>query len=450
VPEHTSDAVALVFGPGAALAPTTCSGMDTPKRCAKAAVAAGTTRDLGQGDDDGPPTTKRLFYIDWPLLDRHRDSLANRIDCWIDCQDLAAPAGLSDPCFAGQGGTWRPRCPVTRPTFNTTSWGGRWAQEKLGLNQDAPNTALGYELIAPESGVLIGDAEAAVEVPLQMLVALSPRELLGARVHGVFGTSFVYLGLRGDADLEAFRRVAHEAHHHEAPFDIESYVQTFPAEPHQLFVTPAGTPEGSGEGNAVLEVSATPYLYSLRFYDWLRRDVEGRQRPIHLGHAFDNLAPDRTGEAVRRVKKTPGDLRSGSFCLVKARASGRSRTGDHALTRNTDTPAHMASAEVDGVGRMPAAVRRCRRCRHRCRWPSPCRHRECRTRRGRTRGSQRSRSRYSPRPATALASWHHVAWYKSKAECIDVGQQYEREGWPYACLPLVRRNLGNRELAVAT
>jgi hypothetical protein len=41
----------------------------------------------------------------------------------------------------------------------------------------------------------------------------------------------VHLGLCGDADLEAFRRVAHEAHHHETPFDIESHVQTFPAEP---------------------------------------------------------------------------------------------------------------------------------------------------------------------------------------------------------------------------
>ena len=363
VPEHTSDAVALVFGPGAALAPHDVLWyMDTPKRCAEAAVAAGTARNLGQGEDDSPPTTKRLFYIDWPLLDRHRDSLANRIDCWFDCQDLAAPAGLSGPVLRRTLRNLAAPPFRTRPTFNTTSWGGRWAQEKLGLNQDAPNTVLGYELIAPESGVLIGDAEAAVEVPLQMLVALSPRGLLGARVHEVFGTSFplrfdyldavgggnlsihchprpdymrevfgwpytqheiyyvmvggeenkVYLGLRGNADLEAFRRVAHEAHHHETPFDIESYVQTFPAEPHQLFVIPAGTPHGSGEGNVVLEVSATPYLYSLRFYDWLRRDVEGRQRPIHLGHAFDNLAPDRTGEAVRRdLVQSPRPLRKG-------------------------------------------------------------------------------------------------------------------------------------------
>jgi hypothetical protein len=164
--------------------------MDTPKRCAEAAVAAGTARNLGQGEDDSLPTTKRLFYIDWPSLDRQGDSLANRIDCWIDRQDLAAPAGLSGSVLRRTLRNLAAQPVRTRPTFNTTSWGGRWAQEKFGLNQDAPNTALGYELIAPESGVLIGEAEAAVEVPLQMLVALSPRGLLGARVHEVSRTSF--------------------------------------------------------------------------------------------------------------------------------------------------------------------------------------------------------------------------------------------------------------------
>ena len=101
----------------------------------------------------------------------------------------------------------------TRPTFNTASWGGHWAQERFGFNPEAPNTALGYELIAPESGILVGNSDGArVEIPLQALVTLHPAE-----------------------------------------------------------------------------ISATPYLYSLRFYDWLRKDRAGRQRPVHVGHAFENL-----------------------------------------------------------------------------------------------------------------------------------------------------------------
>jgi mannose-6-phosphate isomerase class I len=67
-----------------------------------------------------------------------------------------------------------------------------------------------------------------------------------------------------------------------------------------LFLIPAGTPHGSGAGNVVLEISATPYLYSLRFYDWLRRDADGAQRQVHLGHAFRNLDRHRRGERVRQ------------------------------------------------------------------------------------------------------------------------------------------------------
>jgi hypothetical protein len=50
----------------------------------------------------------------------------------------------------------------------------------------------------------------------------------------------------------------------------------------------------------VLEISATPYLYTLRFYDWLRRNLDGELRPVHLAHAFANLDSTRRGESVRR------------------------------------------------------------------------------------------------------------------------------------------------------
>jgi mannose-6-phosphate isomerase class I len=362
-PPRPATGVRLVFGPGAALVTHDVLWYaDMPKRYAEAAVAAGTGRNLGQGEDDGPPTTKRLFYIDWPLLDRHRDTVAAGVDRWIDCQDLAAPAFLDGPTLRRTIEELARRPFRTRPTFNTTSWGGHWAQRELGHNPQAPSTALGYELIAPESGVLVGDATAQVEVPFQLLVSQHPEEILGTEVHARFGTSFpirfdyldtvgggslsvhchprsdymrevfgwpytqhetyymmvggqdakVYLGLRGDAAVDDFRHHAHQAHHHEEPFDIERYVQTFPARPHQLFVIPAGTPHGSGEGNVVLEVSATPYLYSLRFYDWLRRDSAGNQRPVHLGHAFGNLATDRVGDAVGRdLVQRPRPLRTG-------------------------------------------------------------------------------------------------------------------------------------------
>src|SRR5215204_4170215 len=122
----------------------------------------------------------------------------------------------------------------------------------------------------------------------------------------------VFLGLREDAFVEEFERRAHEATARGIEFDIEAFVQTFPAEPHQLFLVPAGTPHGSGVGNVILEVSATPYLYSLRFYDWLRRDARDKQRPVHVEHAFLNLDQRRAGRAVRsQLVQEPRVLRRG-------------------------------------------------------------------------------------------------------------------------------------------
>jgi len=358
------DATTVVFGPGAGLvAHDRLWYSDLPKRYAEAQITAGLGGNLGQPAGTGPGTTRRLFYLDWPVLDRHRDGLIPAVDLWLDSQDPASPAWLSGPALRDALAGLATRPFRTRPTFNTTSWGGHWAQRQLGFNPEAPNTALGYELIAPESGILVGAADGPrVEIPLQALVAAHPAEVLGESVYATFGTSFpirfdyldtvgggnlsvhchpqhdymrrvfgwpytqhetyylmvggpdgrVFLGLRGDADLEAFRREADRAVHEGVPFDIERYVQTFPADQHQLFLIPAGTPHGSGEGNVVLEISATPYLYSLRFYDWLRKDRAGRQRPVHVGHAFDNLDTARSGDAVGRdLVQQPRTVRAG-------------------------------------------------------------------------------------------------------------------------------------------
>jgi len=349
VTSRQRDRVVIVVGPGAAL--TDCDVLwyaDLPKRHAEAAVASGRGQNLGQPREAGRPSARRLFYVDWPMTDRHRDALAPRIDCWIDMRDPANPSWATGRELRRTLRTLSEQPFRTRPVFNTTPWGGHWAQTELGFNPDAPNTALGYELITPESGLLLGTQDAAIEVPLQMLISLHATEVLGSHVRELFGTSFpirfdyldtvgggnlsvhchprakdmaevfgwsypqhetyyvmvggkdsvIYLGLSADASLEEFQRRAYEADKHGVEFDIGRFVQTFPAEQHQLFMVPAGTPHGSGAGNVVLEISATPYLYSLRFYDWLRRDNDGAQRPVHVEHAFRNLNRNRRGCAI--------------------------------------------------------------------------------------------------------------------------------------------------------
>lgn len=361
---HGSSTPTVIYGPGAALVEHDVLWyLDLPKRFAEAAIGAGAGCNLGQPEDEGPGTTRRLFYIDWPILDRHRDQIASEIDRFVDGRDIDNPASISGPDLRASLSRLVQRPFRTQPTFNTAPWGGTWAQQELGHNPTAPNTALGYELIAPESGVLLGDDPShAVEVPFNLVVALQPEALLGKHVAALFGPSFpirfdyldtfggghlsvhchpqsnymwdvfgwpytqhetyyvlhagdstkIFLGLVENIDVEEFRDKAHRADRDGAAFDIERYIQTFPATPGQLFMVPAGTPHGSGAGNVILEISATPYLYSLRFYDWLRSDEDGRQRPVHVDHAFNNLDTRRTGAQVgERLIQAPRQARSG-------------------------------------------------------------------------------------------------------------------------------------------
>ncbi|MDQ0785016.1 class I mannose-6-phosphate isomerase [Streptomyces sp. B3I8] len=361
----SGDGVLVVYGPGASLCgPDVLWYADLPKRYAEAAVSRGELPvGVNLGRPAGPGDLVRLFYTDWPVQDRHRDTLAGRVDQWIDTQDPARPASLDGTALRGTLAHLA-RGPVrTRPYFNSTPWGGQWAASELGFTPQAGNTALGYELIAPEAGVLVGDRGGAqVELPFQLLCVEHPRDLLGEDVHRRFGTSFpirfdyldtmgggnlslhlhprerymrevfgwpytqhetyyvtaredgsrVLLGLTEHADLDTMRHQVEESITEGTPLPVEEYVQSHPADVGQLFMIPAGTPHASGAGNLVLEVSATPYLYSLRLYDWLRRDAAGASRPLPYAHGFANLDPARRGADVTKdLVQQPRTLRDG-------------------------------------------------------------------------------------------------------------------------------------------
>jgi mannose-6-phosphate isomerase class I len=295
------------------------------------------------------------------MLDRHKRELAGHLDRYIDLSDPEAPRSIEGNALRRSLSALAVRPFRTRPTFLPGPWGGQWLRRVLGVETDAPNLAWSYELITPESGLLLGDSEPA-EVAFELLMAEHSQRVLGTEVAERFGQSFpirfdyldtlggghlsiqchpsetymretfglpytqhetyyvmvttpgakIFLGLREDADLRAFEADAELAEQPGEEFEPERYLQTQPAKQHRLYLIPAGTPHASGAGNVVLEISATPYLYTLRFYDWLRRDLDGSLRPVHLRHAFSNLDLRRRGKSVRDLMPEPSVTRDGS------------------------------------------------------------------------------------------------------------------------------------------
>ena len=288
---------------------------------------------------------KRAFFVDWRAADRLKKQALPRADFLLDTNDPAAPKLIRGTDLrAGLAATVRRPFRVV-PFFDPGVWGGQWLREVCDLPDGPPNYAWGFDCVPEENSLLLGFGAARVEIPSIDLVLLHPRELLGEAVHGRFGTEFpirfdfldtmgggnlslqvhplteyaqdqfnlaytqdesyyllaaepgavVYLGLKENVALPNMLADLQRAQDDPAaPFPAAGYINEFPARPHDHFLIPAGTVHCSGAGSLVLEISATPYIFTFKLWDWDRLGLDGQPRPIHLAHGAANIQPDRT------------------------------------------------------------------------------------------------------------------------------------------------------------
>ena len=302
---------------------------------------------------------KRAFFVDWRVADRIKHSLMDRIDYLLDTNDPAAPKMAAGEAF--RSGL---RCALKRPFrvvpfFDPGPWGGQWMREVCDLPDGPPNYAWCFDCVPEENSLLLDMAGVNIEIPAMDLVLRHPRELLGDPVYARFGAEFpirfdfldtmqggnlslqvhplnqyiidnfgmtytqdesyylldaapdacVYLGLKTGIDCKAMISDLQRAQEGGAPFEASRYVNRWPARKHDHFLIPAGTIHCSGANSMVLEISATPYIFTFKLWDWERPGLDGRPRPLHLEHGTANIQWDRDTEWVRknllnRIEKT--------------------------------------------------------------------------------------------------------------------------------------------------
>jgi mannose-6-phosphate isomerase class I len=369
-PDTAAD-LAILYGSGAALAgwDAPLYFLDVPKNEIQFRARAGAVANLGAAH---PATAKemyrRFYFVDWPVLNRHKRELLPRLDWLVDSQRPGTPSFASgDAVRAGLSRLARSSFRA-RPWFEPGAWGGQWIREKVpGLSPDVPNYAWSFELITPENGLVFEHEGVLMEVSFDLLMYQEAEAVLGRAwdrfgeefpirfdfldtfeggnlsvqchprpeyISEEFGESFtqdetyyildcapeatVYLGFKEGVDPREFRAELERSQREGVAIDIDRYVNSEPSRKHDLFLIPNGTVHSAGRGNLVLEISATPYIFTFKMYDWMRLDLDGKPRPLNVERAFANLDFSRCGTAVSaELISRPRPLERGSDWLLE-------------------------------------------------------------------------------------------------------------------------------------
>lgn len=350
--ERAREGLVLVYGVGAAL--ITPGDLLVYADLARWEIQLRYRRGLGNwgannGSEDFFRKYKRSFFVEWRVADRHKFDWFDRIDFFLDTHQPNAPKLVDGDSVRAALTHTATRPFRVVPFFDPAPWGGQWMKEVCDLDRTVKNYGWCFDCVPEENGLLLGFGAERIEMPSLNLVWREPVALLGNRVHARFGREFpirfdfldtmgggnlsfqvhplteyiqqhfgmhytqdesyymldagpgasVYLGVREGVDPKAMVQALETAQAGGTPFPAEQYVNKWPARKHDHFLIPAGTVHCSGAGSMVLEISATPYIFTFKMWDWGRVGLDGKPRPIHLDHGAANIQWERTTAWVK-------------------------------------------------------------------------------------------------------------------------------------------------------
>lgn len=287
---------------------------------------------------------KRGFFIEWRLADRYKVKHFENMDFIVDTNISNEPKMIEAKDFLKTLKEVSNRPFRMQPYFDPGVWGGQWMRNNFNLDPKETNYAWSFDGIPEENSINLEFENGYIEIPTIDMVLYCPNELLGKRVRARFGReypirfdlldtiegqnlslqvhplteyiqekfgihytqdesyyildaekdSFVYLGLKEGIVPEEMKNALKRAENGIESFDADKYVNKFPVKKHDHVLIPAGTVHCSGSNTMVLEISATPYIFTFKLWDWDRLGLDGLPRPIHLEHGFQNIQWDRT------------------------------------------------------------------------------------------------------------------------------------------------------------
>ncbi|MFT3936599.1 MAG: class I mannose-6-phosphate isomerase [Chitinophagaceae bacterium] len=222
-------------------------------------------------------------------------------------------------------------------------------KEYCDLDRSEKNFAWAFDCVPEENSLLFSFNGIVIETPSINLVFAQSKKLLGEPVQARFGDEFpirfdfldtmdggnlslqvhptteyirenfgmdytqdesyymldagddacVYLGFNDNVQPEKMIDALKEAQAGGNPFNAEEYTAKWPVKKHDHVLIPAGTIHCSGKNSMVLEISATPYIFTFKLWDWGRMGLDGKPRPINIEHGKNVLDWSRRTEYAK-------------------------------------------------------------------------------------------------------------------------------------------------------
>ncbi len=301
-------------------------------------------------DEEASFHYKRGYFVDWILCDNLKKRLLPVADYWMDTHIAGTPKMIS-------GETLRKGLEKTAhkpfrvvPFFDPAPWGGQWMKSVCNLNPEQKNYGWCFDCVPEENSLYFNIRGTLFEMPANNLVFYKTRDLLGGPVESRFGQDFpirfdfldtmdggnlslqvhpttqyirdtfgiyytqdesyylldaqegasVFLGLKTNVDAKKMIDALNESQETGKPFNVEEFVNQWPAKKHDHFLIPNGTIHCSGAGAMVLEISATPSIFTFKLWDWGRLGLDGKPRPINIKHGSHVIQWERQTDFVRQ------------------------------------------------------------------------------------------------------------------------------------------------------